>query len=77
MTQRGEHTWDLVLQYHRCPKCGFIIESREGFHYRLGKWVKDLVCDRCGNTYEVMRILKPSFGPLIGPPQPPEFDWTS
>ena len=28
MTQKGEHTWDLVVDYHRCPKCGYINESR-------------------------------------------------
>ena len=33
MSQKGQHTWDLVLQYHRCPRCGWIIESQEDFQY--------------------------------------------
>ncbi len=75
MTQKGLHTWDLVLQYHRCPRCGYIIESRADFIYRLGSWVKDVHCERCGNAFEVTKVRKPSFGPLIGDPQPYEMDW--
>lgn len=75
MTQKGTHTWDIVIQYHRCPSCGFITESREDYHYQMGKWLKQVECGRCGaiTTYE--QKLKPKFGPLIGTPQPPEFDW--
>lgn len=76
MTQKGLHTWDLILQYHRCPKCGFIIESRDDFKYRLGKWLKAVHCERCGFSFELSKARKPSFGPLIGDPQPVEMDWT-
>lgn len=75
MTQKGLHTWDLVLQYHRCLRCGNIIESRIDFTYRLGTWVKDVRCDRCGHSFEVAKVRKPAFGPLIGDPQPYEIDW--
>jgi hypothetical protein len=75
MTQKGEHTWDLIYHYHRCPKCGFIIESREDFHYQLGGWTKDLQCDRCHENFTVTKSRKPSFGPLIGDPQPVEMEW--
>lgn len=75
MTQKGNHTWDLVLQYHRCPSCGKIIESREDFRYLMGSWIKDVICERCGHTFRLTKKVKPAFGPLIGTPQPPEFDW--
>lgn len=75
MTRKGPHTWDLVLQYHRCPKCGYIIESREGFRHRLGSWMKEVQCDRCKHSFELKKDRKPSFGPLIGDPQPIEMDW--
>jgi hypothetical protein len=47
MGQKGEHTWDLILHYHRCPQCSFIIESRVDFEYKNGSYSKDLSCDRC------------------------------
>ena len=75
MTQKGDHTWDLNLRYHRCPKCGFIIESREGFEYRFSKWEKDLECPRCHHRFTDTLQRKPGFGPLIGEPQPVEIDW--
>lgn len=77
MTQKGTHTWDLVLKYHRCPKCGFIIESREDYTHRLGAWIKDLTCSRCGEHFSLEKNTKPTFGPLIGTPQPPEIDWST
>lgn len=76
MTQKGEHTWDLVLQYHRCPVCGFIIESREDYQYRMGGvYQKDLECPRCKHRFTLTKPRKPTFGPLIGDPQPAEVDW--
>lgn len=75
MTQKGEHTWDLVIDYQRCPQCGFIIESREGFQYRLGKWEKDVECPRCAHRFSVVSNRKVRFGPLIGAPEPRSFDY--
>jgi rubredoxin len=74
--QKGEHTWDMIIQYHRCPKCGHIIESREDFEYRLGGiYQKDLECPNCKNLFTLTKPRKPSFGPLIGDPQPTEMEW--
>ena len=69
MTQKGTHTWDLIIHYHCCPKCHFIIESLENYKYQLGKWVKEITCDRCGNIFQATKARKPSFGPLFGDPQ--------
>lgn len=76
MTQKGEHTWDLILQYHRCPQCNFIIESREDYLFTNKAWTKDVSCPRCGNHFTVTKTRKKTFGPLIGTPQPPEIDWS-
>lgn len=77
MIQKGTHTWNLHLSYHRCPKCGYIIESRNGYQYHLGKWMKDVQCDRCKHNFEMTKPCKPTFGPLFGDPQPIEWDWKS
>lgn len=75
MTQKGEHTWDLIIDYQHCPKCGYIVESRTDYHYLMGSWVKEIDCERCRNTWSVKKKMKPTFGPLIGTPQPPEIEW--
>jgi len=77
MGQQGEHTWDLVIQYHRCPECGWIIESREDYVYVLGKYQKEVECDRCGHRFTLIKSTTPSFGPLIGRPEPIETEWGS
>ena len=77
MGQAGEHTWDIIVHYHRCPECGYIIESRQEFTYRLGKYQKELACERCQHNFQVTKPSKPSFGPLIGEPQPIETEWGS
>lgn len=76
MTQKGEHTWDLVLDYHRCLNCGYIFESRQKYEYRFRKYQKDLECPRCKHLFTVTKETKPTFGPLIGDPQPAEVDWS-
>ncbi len=77
MGLQGEHTWDIVIQYHRCPECGWIIESREGYAYVLGQYQKQVDCDRCHHRFTMILPLQPSFGPLIGNPQPIETEWGS
>lgn len=75
MTQKGLHTWDLILQYHRCPKCGYVIESRNDFTFHKNRGVKEVTCSRCNHAFELTKERKSTFGPLLGTPQPPEFDW--
>lgn len=75
MSQKGTHTWDMVIDYHACPSCGFIIESREKYEYKHKKYQKDLECNRCHHHFTVTKPSHVSFGPLLGEPQPVEWDW--
>lgn len=77
MTQKGEHTWDLYQDYHSCPKCGKIIESRQDYENRFGEYIKELNCPRCNNHFTIKKDQKFAFGPLTGDPQPIEMDWDS
>ncbi len=72
MIQRGDHTWELYIGYHRCPKCGFILESREDYRYSNGKYEKQLDCPRCNDHYTSIKSYK---GPLLGKPEPIEIEW--
>lgn len=75
MRQRGNHTWEIVIEYHRCPKCQAIIESRIGYSYQLGKYQKEVDCLRCGHHFVAVKAREASIGPLIGDPQPIETEW--
>lgn len=75
MTQRGTHTWDLVVDYQRCPQCGYICENRDKYRYRLGKYQKDLECPRCKHLFTVTKKTRPIRGPLLGEPEPVEILW--
>ncbi len=75
MSQKGTHTWDLILHYHACPKCGNIIESRTDYHYRLGKDVKDVECPQCHEQFTLFKSSTPHFGPLFGDNEVVEWDW--
>lgn len=76
MTQKGPHTWDLILHYHGCPHCKRIIESREDYHYQLGKYIKEVTCPYCKHEFTVLKATRPSFAPLFGEGDHAEMDWS-
>jgi len=75
MTQKGAHTWDIVIEYQCCPKCKFIIENRQKYTYQMGKYQKEVRCNRCRHCFIATKVRKPSIGPLIGDSQPIETEW--
>ncbi|MBA3239500.1 MAG: hypothetical protein H0T62_14320 [Parachlamydiaceae bacterium] len=77
MKQRGSHTWDTVIQYHLCPNCKRIIESRVDFVYRLGKYIKELECPYCKKEITLLQPRKVRPGPFFGSEGPVEWDWSS
>lgn len=76
LRQSGDHTWELTIHYHRCPKCGWIIESRQDYEQGFdGIYRKELTCDRCQANFVQEKHLPPKFGPLLGKPTQAEVDW--
>ncbi len=75
MTQKGTHTWNIIIHYHRCPSCGKIIESRDDYVYEAGKQHKDLVCPRCLRGFTAVKRAPLRFGPLLGQEEHVEWDW--
>jgi uncharacterized paraquat-inducible protein A len=64
--RHGNHTWDIVIEYFRCPSCGCIIENREKYENRLGKHQKEVSCRRCNQSFTATKQTRPTFGPLLG-----------
>lgn len=64
--RHGNHTWDLVLHYYRCPKCGYVIENRDKYERRMALLQKEVICTRCEYVFTVTKKTKPTFGPLFG-----------
>lgn len=75
MSRKGSHTWEMFLFYHRCPECGYVFESRKPFEEIMGKMEKKEHCPRCLKSFKIFKEREPSFGPLIGDPQPVETEW--
>ena len=83
MTQRGEHTWDLTITYHRCSQCGYILENRDIYQYRKESeykdkegYYKDLECPRCHHKWTAKKPARSTIGPFLGEPEPVEIDWS-
>lgn len=75
MSQRGNHTWDMVITYHLCPECGYINESRQKYEYLNGRYQKEAQCSRCHHAFTAVQPGTPSLGPILGDPQPVETEW--
>ncbi|MCB1111717.1 MAG: hypothetical protein H7A37_05945 [Chlamydiales bacterium] len=75
MREKGTHTWDLVIQYHRCPECDYVFDNRQQYRYQLGHYIKDVECPRCHHEFRLEKNRKPVVGPFFGNGAPPEMDW--
>lgn len=64
--RHGNHTWDIVIEYFKCPYCDYVIENRQKYEYRLGLYQKELTCGRCRKTFTATKLTRPTFGPLWG-----------
>jgi len=63
----GTHSWEQIIEYFRCKKCGFINESRTDYVSRRGEWQKDLSCKRCHHRFTVTKFERKQLGPLFSP----------
>jgi DNA-directed RNA polymerase subunit RPC12/RpoP len=64
--KEGCHDWDIIHEYHRCDKCGQILENRERWQRRLAQIELDLECHRCGHHFTLTKNLPATLGPLMG-----------
>ena len=53
--KHGNHTWDLVLHYHRCKHCGYINENREKFQKKFNLLQKTVLCTKCSQSFTVTK----------------------
>lgn len=70
--RHGNHTWDLVLHYYSCPKCGYIVENRDKFETHFHEVKKEVICSRCQHLFKVQKKTQPTLGPFLG--HDPEVD---
>jgi len=75
MREKGNHTWDIFVHYHRCPHCGYITESRKDYESYEKEQKKEITCDRCQNNYTVTKAAQSGFGPLFGKSEHAEIHW--
>lgn len=73
MTQRGSHTWDIIIDYHLCPKCQCIVEDRQNYILNSGQYVKEVKCPSCAHPFSVTKAKKSSWALFSG--SDTEWDW--
>ncbi len=76
MTQKGTHTWDIVISYHRCPECGYIFENRDNWQAMKKISQKNLQCPRCKKEFIDKKPLRNNSLPFFGEPEKADFDWS-
>ena len=64
--KEGNHSWDIVHEYHRCEECGKIFETRDKYEYHNGVYEKDLDCPFCKHKVTVKQKRHTILGPLFG-----------
>lgn len=76
VSEKGSHTWDIIIEYHRCPNCEFINENRKKYQYRLGKQQKEVECQRCHHLFVVTKkVPTPKLKPIFADADTVEIDW--
>lgn len=58
--KKGSHTWDIIIEYHRCPDCGKIQESRKPYEAYQGRYIKELTCPRCSSPFTIIKDRLPA-----------------
>lgn len=73
MTQKGSHTWDILIDYHLCPECKHIVENRQEYSLKSGQYVKEMKCPSCGHSFSVFKAKKPRWSLFAG--SDADWDW--
>lgn len=53
--RHGNHTWDMIVDYHACPQCGYVMENRQKYSCRANECRLDLKCPRCQHLFAVIK----------------------
>lgn len=75
MTQKGNHTWDIILDYHLCPNCKRIVENRQDYMLSSGQYVKEIKCPYCDHQFSCFKEKKARWSLFSGSDDAPEWDW--
>ncbi len=75
MTQKGSHTWDLVIDYHVCPTCKRIIEDRQNYIRVSKRLAKEIKCPYCEHVFSAIKESKPQWALFSGNDEIPDWDW--
>jgi rubredoxin len=62
----GNHTWDSVINYYRCPACDYIVENRDPFELQLNLLKKDVTCPRCKHSFTVIKKTRSMAKSVVG-----------
>ena len=73
--QKKLYTWETILEYIKCPKCGWILEDRQLYKSFFGKPYKQLQCLQCQHQWMVEKKKSQRFGPLFGEATPTTVEW--
>lgn len=74
MGSKGDHTFKIELTYEQCPHCKKVIESRKGYEYEMGLYVKREECPYCKKEFKREKKTG-TIGPLFGEASKPEMEW--
>jgi ssDNA-binding Zn-finger/Zn-ribbon topoisomerase 1 len=58
---RGNHTWDIIIDYVLCPSCGYIIENRQKYQKRGTEFYVEIKCPRCHQQLCHTRTKEPDW----------------
>lgn len=64
------HTWDILINYYKCPFCLTILENREHFQEKKDFYYKDFLCTECGKQFTVTKEKRRGYKPFFGQPKP-------
>lgn len=63
--QHGDHTWDIIIDYVKCPHCGYILENRQKYESHPTGYERPMVCIHCKQSFTSYRNNQPDWPALI------------
>lgn len=63
--KQGNHTWEIIIDYVKCPHCGYILENRKKYEKQSGEYVRDFTCPCCKESFTITRQRPPNWPALL------------